>query len=402
MAVFSYKLITQNGQIQTGSISALTKRGAEKTLTKDDSIIIFISTKDHFWQKQINLPWKNFSSTEKINFFRDLSMMISSGLSIVEALTLSFEEIKNNKVKETIKTIANNTKNGQRLSKSMAQFPKYFPQDIVETVNMGELSGELSKALGRIANDLEKNVEIKRKITGALMYPGIIISIMIIVVTILLLYVIPQIGKIYEESNIELPFLTKILLVVGNLLASHLYIFLLALAVVIIIPILLLRIKKIHYAFNYLILKLPVFGNIIKDYNLILFFRSIESLIKSGISLVDSVNIAKKTTKNDVYKKAFDTVHPILLRGIPLSDIMKRFPFLFAPQTQKIIEVGEKTGKLDNSFSRITNYYENVLEHKTKTMLVLIEPVLMLVLGIVVGGLALSIFMPIYQIVNVF
>jgi type IV pilus assembly protein PilC len=402
MANLSYKLVTKNGQIKTGSISALTKRGAEKTLSKDGSIVIFISSKDRaLWQKELSLPWSGFSSTEKINFFRNLSMMSSAGISIVESLMLSIDEIKSNKVKEAIKVMAQNTKNGQRLSKTMAQFPKYFSEAVVETIHMGEFSGELSQALDRIANDLEKNVDIRRKITSALAYPAIIVAVMIVIATILLLYVLPEIGKIYREMNIDLPLPTKIILSTGNFLTLHLHILLLIAAGIVIIPPFLLKIKKIHYAFDYLILKIPVFGNLIKEYNLVIFFRSIGSLIKTGVSLVDSVDVAKKTVNNDVYEGAFDNIYPILLRGVPFSDTLIRFPFLFSTQTRKIIEVGERTGKLDNSFIRITNYYENSLEHKTKMMATLIEPVLMLILGVVVGGLAISIFYPIYNLVSV-
>lgn len=402
MANLSYKLVTKNGQIKTGSISALTKRGAEKALSKDGSIVIFISSKDRaLWQKELSFPWSGFSSTEKINFFRNLSMMSSAGISIVESLMLSIDEIKSNKVKEAIKVMAQNTKNGQRLSKTMTQFPKYFPEAVVETIHMGEFSGELSQALDRIANDLEKNVDIRRKITSALAYPAVIIAVMIVIATILLLYVLPEIGKIYREMNVDLPLPTKIILSTGDFLTLHIYILLLIAAGIIIIPPFLLKIKKIHYAFDYLILKIPVFGNLIKEYNLVIFFRSIGSLIKTGVSLVDSVDVAKKTVNNDVYERAFDNIYPILLRGVPFSDTLIRFPFLFSTQTRKIIEVGERTGKLDNSFIRITNYYENSLEHKTKMMATMIEPVLMLILGVVVGGLAISIFYPIYNLVSV-
>jgi len=403
MAKFSYKLVTKNGQIKTGSISALTKKGAKKALSKDSSIVIFISPKDRaFWQKEIPFLWSGFSSTEKINFFRNVSMMNSSGLSIVEALTISSEEIKSNKVKKAIKVMADNTMNGQKLSKTMEQFPKYFSQDIIETVNMGEVSGELSQTLDRIATDLEKNAEIKRRIVSASMYPLIIISAMVVVVTILLFYVLPEIGKVYQELDVTLPLSTKILLTIGSFLTLHLYTLLLIIGCIMVLSFFLLKIKKIHYTLHYLMLRIPIFGNLIKEYNLLLFFRSIVSLIKSGVSLVDSVDIAKKTIKNDVYEKVFENVQPILLRGVPLSDILISFPFLFTTQTRKIIEVGEKTGKLNDSFGRIINYYENSVEYKTKMMTTLIEPVLMLILGIVVGGLAISVFLPIYNLVDAF
>ena len=404
MANYSYKLVTEDGLLKNGSIFAYTKRGAEKKLSKGGSIVIFISntnTSLFFWRKRIDLPWSFFSEMEKINFFRNLSMMISSGLSIIEALTVSAGEIKSNKTKKVMNTMIGEMKNGERFSKAMARFPNYFSQFIIKTVNVGEISGTLSEVLDRIAVDLEKNKEIKRKIINALLYPAIIIFAMSAVVIILMVCILPEIGKIYQSLNTPTPLPTKILLYSGDFLRFNFHILLLTLAIFIIFGFFSLKIKKIHYAFDYLMLKIPVLGDLIKEYNLVLFFRSVESLIKSGVSIVSSVNIASKTIKNDVYKKAFNTVHPILLRGVPLSHVLTRFPSLFSAQTQKIIEVGERTGNINSSFARITNYYENTFDYKVKMMTTVIEPLLMLMLGVIVGIMAISVFLPIYQLVNI-
>ncbi len=402
MANYSYKLVTKDGLLKSGSISAYTKRGAEKSLSKDDSMVIFISNKNRFfWKKRIDLSWSVFSEMEKINFFRNLSMMISSGLSIIEALTISSGEIKNGKTRKVIDVMISEMKNGKRFSKTMAQFPNYFSQFIIETINVGEISGTLNEVLDRIAVDLEKNREIKRKIINALIYPLIITSAMVVVVVILMIYILPEIGKIYQSLDAPMPLPTKILLNIGDFLRFNSHILLLTLIISIISSLFLLRIKKVRYAFDYLILKIPVLGDLIKEYNLVLFFRSSESLVKSGISIVSSVDIASKTIKNNVYKKAFNTIYPILLRGVPFSHVLVRFPFLFSVQTRKIIEVGERTGNINNSFDRITNYYESTFDYKVKMMTTVIEPVLMLMLGVVVGVMAISVFLPIYQIVDI-
>ena len=152
---------------------------------------------------------------------------------------------------------------------------------------------------------------------------------------------------------------------------------------------------------HYLILRIPLFGPLIKEYNLILFFRSLELLFSSGISFVYAVEIAKKTTTNDVYKKTLESIRPLLLHGVPLTAAIAPFTFLFSKQTQKIIWIGEKTGKLEESLNRLTGYYERSVDYKTRMLTILIEPILMIIIGIVVGGLALSIFMPIYGLIKV-
>lgn len=403
MSKYSYKLIDKEGKIKNGQYSAFTQKSAEKALSKDGSIVIFVSSNDSvLLHREIPLPWSGFSVAEKINFFRNLSMMSSAGISIVEALSISSEEIKSKRVKDSMDVMAKQIKNGQKLSSAMAQFPNYYPQFMVETIKTGEVSGKLTKALDRIATDLEKNAEIRRKIISAIMYPLIVVAVMIVILIVLLIYILPEIGDVYRQLGATLPLPTMVLLAIGDFLRSHLFILPLTLAIIFAFPVFLLRIKKVRYGFHYTILKTPILGNIMKEYNLVLFFRSVQSLVKSGLSLVDSVDIAQKTIKNNVYQNALDSAHPILLRGVPLSDILTRFPFLFSTQTRKIIEVGERTGRLDDSFDRITNYYESSFEYKIKVLTTTIEPILMLILGVIVAILAISVFLPIYQLVNVF
>jgi len=164
---------------------------------------------------------------------------------------------------------------------------------------------------------------------------------------------------------------------------------------------LMFRIKKGRYIMHYLMLRIPIFGELIKQYNLILFFRSLESLFSSGVSLVYAVDVAKKTVTNDVYKKVLESIYPVLLHGTPFTTAIEPFTFFFSRQTQKIIWVGEKTGKVEEALNRITAYYERSVDYKTRMLTVLIEPILMIIIGIVVGGLALSIFMPLYGLVRV-
>ncbi|GAG31609.1 unnamed protein product, partial [marine sediment metagenome] len=143
-----------------------------------------------------------------------------------------------------------------------------------------------------------------------------------------------------------------------------------------------------------------VFGDLIKEYNLVLFFRSIESIVMSGISLADAVKIAKKTLTNEVFKKALDSIYPNLVHGTPLSETLIPFPNLFPVQTQKIVAVGERTGSSEEIFNRITGHYERAVDYKTRMLTVLIEPMMIVVIGVVIAGLALSVFLPIYQVAS--
>jgi type IV pilus assembly protein PilC len=402
MAKFSYKILNKNNKIEEGEISAFFKRSAKKKLNKPGSTVISISLKKSLLFKNLSFVLSGFSRTERINFYRNFSTMGSAGLSIVETLETLSEQVKSNRVKKAILAIAQDAKNGQRLSESMAKFPKYFPSYMVETINMGDVSGKLNETIDRIATDLEKDDELARKVKSALAYPLVVVVVMVAVVLGLMFYILPGIEKLYQSFEIAVPQPTRSLLFASGFMATNKLYVLISSGLILILIILLSKIKKCHYFIHSLILRIPVFGPLIKEYNLILFFRSLESLFTSGISLIQAVEIAKKTTKNDVYKKALESINPILLRGVPLSDTLSPFPSLFPVQTQKIIRVGEQTGKLTETIKRITRYFERSVDYKTRTMASLIEPILMIILAVLVGTIAVSVFLPLYKLVNLF
>lgn len=402
MPTYFYKLVTKEDKVQEGSLKAFSKRGAHRALTREGATMLSIrSERPSLLRHDLALPVFGFSQLEKIAFFRNLSMMTSVGLSLVEALRVLKKQVKSKGVQNAFDTMAGDVENGQRLSSAMAKFPKYFSLFLVETVSMSELAGQLSENLDRISLDMEKDYELQRKVISAMAYPIIVIIVMIVVVIGLVLYVLPEIGKLFDELKAPMPLPTKILLTTSTFVLTHPLPVVAALLAIILFFLIGRKQKNVHYAMHYLVLRVPVFGTLLKEYNLVLFFRALESLLKSGVSLVQSVDVAQKTLKNAVYQKKLDGISPILLHGVPLSDALEPLPFLFPLQTQKIISVGEQTGKLEEMFGRITAHYERSVDHKTSMITVLLEPVLMVVIGIAVGGLALSIFLPIYQISTV-
>lgn len=402
MAKFSYKLINKKDQIEEGTISAFSKKQAEEKLSKEGStVLLLLRDSSSFLKTDILSLMAGFSQTEKISFFRNLSIMIKSGLSIVEAIGVLSDQVKGTKVKKAIKEIANEVRDGKKLSESMAKYPKYFPEHLTETINMGDISGRLSDVLDRIANDLEKDHELKRKVTGAIAYPAIVTVVMLVVAFGLSFYILPLMEEMFLEFGAPLPLLTRIILSVGKFIRAYPLIILGVSAGLIIFFNLLLKQEKGRYLIHYLFLKVPIFGDLIKEYNLVLFFRSVESIVMSGISLADAVKIAKKTLTNEVFKKALDTIYPNLVHGTPLSETLIPFPTLFPVQTQKIVAVGERTGSSEEIFNRITGHYERAVDYKTRMLTVLIEPMMIVVIGIVIAGLALSVFLPIYQVATV-
>ena len=359
MAAFTYKLVTPENKLVSGVISAFSKTGAKKTLSQNGSTVIFI-TRDKTaspFHKELSISF-GFRKIDKIYFFRNLATMISAGLSLATALEVLQEQMKNKRLKKAIMEMSGEIKNGKRLSASMKKHPRYFSDYLVETIGVGEVTGKLSETMDRISTDLERDYELYKKVQGAMAYPVVVIIVMVAVIILVSTLILPQIAQLFIELKTPLPLITRVLLNTTNFMQNHPYYVTLSVIGFFMAFYFIWKNKRGRFIIHKAFLKIPIFGELIKEFNLARFFRALESLMMSGVSLVRSVDIAKKTLKNDVYKKTLDTIHPVLLHGSPLSEVLKPFPHLFPMQTRRIVEVGEKTGKLEEVFLRINTYYE--------------------------------------------
>ena len=398
MAKFNYKLVNKENKIIGGSVSTLTKGRAKEMLEKDGSTVLFIARDENsLWHRKIIARLLGFSTQDRISFFRNLGTMLTAGVPIAETLRVIGKQTKSDKAKQAINAMVNDIENGKQLSGAMEKFSDLFSPFLIETVRVGEITGRLTRTLDRISVDLEKDYELQREVKSQMAYPLVVIIVMIVVLTIMVLYVLPKIADLFTELNLELPLPTRILLG-GGVFVQNYYAFIIGGIITLIAGFfLLLRNKKARYTFHYAILKMPIFGEIIKETNLVFFFRSLESLLASGVSFPRGIEVAKKTLNNDVYQQALEKMQPLLLQGVPFADTLKPFPFLFPLEIQSMIEVGGRVGKLEESFIHVSSYYERSLRTRTKTLTSLVEPILMIFTGIVVGIIALSVFLPIYQ-----
>jgi type IV pilus assembly protein PilC len=400
MATYTYKLVTKSNVVEGGTISAFSQWAAKRKLTQKNgsTLLVLARNKTPLLKKEIALPAFRIPPFERILFFRNLAIMISAGLSLPESLRVVEDQINSSHIKKAIRHITHDVTNGQTLSRAIGKHKRFFPEHLAETVYLGEKAGELPKTLDRISVDLELNHELKRKVIGAITYPLIVIFVMLAVVTTLMIIVLPNIAQLFSEVGADLPIPTKILLSFSSFISTNPYIIVGIGIGIIAVSLAFVSIKPMRYMLHYTVLKLPVFGGLIQEYNLARFFRAAESLISSGNSLVTAVAVSKKTLRNKLYHTALTSIHTALLHGVPLSETLKGHVFLFPPQTQKLVQVGEQSGKFEETFRHIALYFDRSVHHKTQMLSVMIEPVLMLVIGVFVGGLALSIFLPIYQI----
>lgn len=389
--------------MQSGTVEARSEKALRAELEKDGSKVFYVLR-----EKKISALGKlmsfsfGFSAMERIHFFRNLSAMTDAGLLLTQTFRVFEEQSLKQNHKKTYAIMRSDLENGKKLSQAMTRYPRYFSEFITETVNVGEVTGTLTSTLDRISVDLEKDYELHRKVVGAITYPLVVIAVMIIVMLIMILYVLPQITDLFDELDADLPLLTQIMLQGSAYVLTHIYAIGGVILGAIITFILLMKRVRFRYFIHYLILKVPIFGNLIREYNLAQFFRALELLVASGVSLIESVEIARKTLNNDVYKNALNQTRTVLIHGVPLSEALKPYPHIFPIQTQRIVEVGEQAGMYEKTFGRINTYYERSIHHQTQMLTTLLEPALMLMIGVVVGALALSIFLPIYQVSTFF
>lgn len=399
MAKFYYRIVDKNNKVINGTIKALSKRQARKKIEKKGSTVLFVIPDKSSRLTLKSLPlFGRFSSADRISFFRNLGAMVSAGISVADSLRVLRDQTQNKQTQKALSQMVADIENGQKLSVAMKGVPKkYFSEFLIEAVNVGEVAGRLTDTLDRVSEDLQYEYDLRRKVRASLAYPFIVICVMIMVMIVMMVYVLPQIASLFTELKVNLPLPTRILLAISGFVQKNYIFIIIGLILLIAAVISMTRIKKTRYFIHYFFLKMPIFGIMIRETNLSLFFRSLEALFASGISLLRSIEVSKKALKNDVYKKVLFSIDPILIHGTNLSEAFKPYPFLFPVQLQRMVEVGEKTGKLEESFKRLCSYYDKSVRHRTEILTATIEPLILIIAGISVGFLALSIFLPIYQ-----
>ncbi|MBU1148864.1 type II secretion system F family protein [Patescibacteria group bacterium] len=340
----------------------------------------------------------NVTHIDKIFFTQNLEVMIRTGFSVSVALGAIAEQTTNTKFKKIIKDIKQNVESGITLSKSLRIYPKVFPAIFINMIEAGEISGKLEQILKRLTIQMKKDNTLRSKVRGAMIYPVIIIVAMLGIGIFSMIFVIPKITAIYEEVNADLPVITEVLIVSSKFMANNTLIFLVSLVLIIVGFQRYVNSKKGRHVWHKLQLKLPIAGPIIKKINLARFSRTLSSLLQTDIPIVKSFNIIAETLTNVIYHDFVISAGKGLEKGEPLKKILKQDPGLFPAVVTQMISVGEESGTLDTIVEEVANFYEEDIDQTMANLTVIIEPILMIILGVGVGGIAAAIIMPMYNI----
>ena len=403
MTRFNYKTQNNTGKIETGVIEATDKFSLAAQFKNEGKIVISLSEfkqKDYLKLEVLNEMLSRIKLQDKIIFARNLSAMINAGLSLSRALGVLERQSTNLKFKKVLQSLTYNISKGKSLSDGMKEFPKVFPPLFVSMVGAGEESGNLADSLLIVGNQLEKTYLLKKKIKGAMIYPAIVISAMIIIAILMFIFVVPTLSETFKSMNVELPTSTAIIIGISEFLANHGILALLIAVIVVTVLVILFRTPKGKRYGELTLLHLPIFSKLVKESNSARTARTLSSLLSAGVDVVEAISITKSVVQNSFYKDVLTAAGENVQKGIALSAIFMENSNLYPVLVGEMIEVGEETGKLSDMLLRVAEFYENEVDTATRDLSTIIEPILMVVIGAGVGFFAVSMITPMYSIMS--
>jgi len=406
MEFFTYKGISA-GKYVEGEIEALNQEEASHKL-KEQKIIItsLIRTKKKKDEKKgkgkgggFSFGKKKVTSEDLVIFSKQFATMVKAGLPILQVLEMLRDQLENPTMKEIIEDIRRSLEGGVTLSKCFEKYPKLFDNVYINLIKAGEASGKLDMFLLKIVESLEKREKIKKKIKGALMYPSIMFTVAIVVSAFMLVKVVPVFAKMYDGMGIALPTPTAVIMGMSDFLrgTGGMVLLLSIIGFTVAFRYLTTKNEKIKYLWHKQVLKLPVFGDMILKSLIARISLILGNLSAAGVNLLEALEIAKSVSNNVVVTEALENVKKGVFSGDTLTKLFLKEP-LFPPTFSQLIAVGEQTGNLDEMFNSVAMYFEEEFDSAVDNMSSLIEPIMIVFMGIMIGGLMIAMYSPIFNV----
>ena len=341
----------------------------------------------------------NITLKDKVIFFRQLATMISAGISITSSINILLQQTEKRKFKRILLKIAERINSGLPLSVALAEQQKYFGILATSLVKAGEESGMLDISLNRISGFLESQENLRKKIISALIYPIVVLVISLMVLSVMCFIVIPKFQKAFANLDIKMPWLTMKIFNFGVWLQLHWVIFMISLFALILLGYFLTKLAAIKYQIDFIKLKIPIFGNIIYKASISRAFKTMALLLKSGVPVLKAIELAGNVAGNEIVKKKFYLVRDAAGMGVTINAVMKE-KRLFPAMVSYMVAVGEETGHTDEMLAKVAEWYETELEETVKRLSSILEPVLVVLVGFIVGVIVLAIFLPIISAIQ--
>lgn len=398
MAIFKYKAINSEGQRIEGSQSADSESQIREMLLSNQYYPLSI-------EKENSKSKKSFSFNSKVKlkdiavFCRQFYVMLDSGLSIGKALNILIEQCEKPKLREALIRVNGDLKRGETLASSMRKRKDVFPNLLTSMIDAGERSGNLDIILKRMAEYYEKETKIRGKIKSAMIYPIVLGVVAIIAITFILTFVMPTFVQMFEENNVDLPMSTKMVLGTSKMLGKYGIIIFLILVTAIILLGKYLKSEEGQYKLSSINLKIPVIKKLTQKIIVSRFTRTMGIVSSSGMSLVTSIEIVASVVGNKIAEKELLKVKEKVLKGEGLGDSIMNIK-IFPPMLASMVKIGEEAGSLDSILDKTADFYDDELEREIKTATALIEPSMIVLMGIIIGFLLISILTPMFKMYN--
>lgn len=403
---FYYNAKTREGKDETGILEAKDEQDLARILREKNLILVSIKTPEQ--EKIRKTPLINklkgvlhrISLVEKLMFTRNLAVMIGAGFSLHKGLETLVKQTDNSGFKKIIADLVERIKRGESFADSLAQYPKVFNNFFVSMVRVGEKGGTLEEVLKILAQHLKKDHDFKSKVRGAMVYPAVILVTMVGIGILMMMVVMPKITAIFEELKVNLPITTQILIAISKFLSKYFYLAAIIFIVLFAAIIKIAKTPKGKQIISLILLHLPFFNKIVKKINCARFARSFCSLMKSGVAIVESLNISAQTVGNFFYSKALVDAGTEVKKGKKLQESLEKHKELFPVLVDQMIGVGEETGELENIMEKLADFYEEEVTNVTNNLTSIIEPILMIILGAIVAFFAISMIQPMYSMMQ--
>jgi type IV pilus assembly protein PilC len=401
MPVFVWEGKTAQGKTLKGEMDALNQQAVLARLRSQriQPVPTRIREKGRGFDREIAIPGLGAKVKDKdvMIFTRQFSTMIDAGLPIVQSLDILSQQTENKLFRNTIKSIKQDVEGGSTLAEALKKHPKVFDDLYVNMVAAGEAGGVLNAILNRIALFIEKSNKLKRKVKGAMIYPCTIVVVAAVVVTILLLYVIPVFGELYGGAGKALPLPTQITINISNWFRSY-FLFIVGVVVAVIVALrMYYKTDNGRLVIDGFMLRLPVIGDLLRKVAVARFSQNMAILLTSGVPILDGLAITAKTAGNRVVEQAVMKCRISISQGKTIAEPLAESK-IFPPMVCQMVAIGENTGSLDSLLKKVAEFYEDEVDSAVANLTALMEPIIMVVLGVIIGGLVISMYLPIFQL----
>lgn len=401
MPIFRYQAHNKKGQVKSGLEIGLNEAEVIARFRRHELEVFSLAPADHDLSAKIRLLVERSGIKDLFIFAREFSVMISANVPVVESLLILIEQTENFSLKNMIADIAFEVDAGSLLSDAFSKRPKVFSEFFVNIIKSGETSGKLDEVLNYLADEMEKNYDMISKVKGAMIYPIFILCGLLGVGVVLMIYVIPNLTSVLVESGAELPFATKVIVGASNFLVNYLLVVVILVAGLVFLARLYLKTYQGRRNLDYVKLHVPIFGTLFKYIYLMRFTRSLSTLLKGGVTITKSLEIVARVVHNTIYQEIILATLESINDGNPIASVMENESTI-PKMVPQMISVGERTGKLDVVLDKVTEFYGREADKMLANLSTLMEPIIMVIMGVGVGIMVAAVIMPMYNMASQF